>query len=84
MPKLEDYPFEIRPMTPDEGTGYLIIFTEFNECFSDGQTVEETIENGMDALKTALFALEDTGLPVASQFLLEKKKDFSQMSSIPP
>lgn len=64
MHKLEDYPFEIRPMIPDEGTGYLITFTDFNECFSDGATIAEAIENGMDALKGTILALEDTGFPV--------------------
>ncbi|HIJ84171.1 MAG: hypothetical protein HW380_3849 [Magnetococcales bacterium] len=64
MHKLEDYPFEIRPMTPDEGIGYLINFPDFNECFSDGETVADAIENGMDALKTAIFALEELGFPV--------------------
>ncbi|MBF0310540.1 MAG: toxin-antitoxin system HicB family antitoxin [Magnetococcales bacterium] len=64
MPVLDDYPFEIRPMTPEEGTGYLITFPDFNECFSDGATIAEAIANGMDALKCAILALEDTGFPV--------------------
>ncbi|MBF0295019.1 MAG: type II toxin-antitoxin system HicB family antitoxin [Magnetococcales bacterium] len=68
MHNLDDYPFEIRPMRPDEGTGFLITFTDFNECFSDGATVEEAIENGRDALKTAILALNEhhlagTGTP---------------------
>ncbi|MBF0213994.1 MAG: toxin-antitoxin system HicB family antitoxin [Magnetococcales bacterium] len=64
MHHLEEYPFEVRPMTPDEGIGYLITFTDFNECFSDGETIAEAIENGMDALKSTILALEDTGFPV--------------------
>ncbi|MBF0184096.1 MAG: toxin-antitoxin system HicB family antitoxin [Magnetococcales bacterium] len=51
-------------MTPDEGSGFLITFPDFNECFSDGGTIEEAIENGMDALRTAIFALTDLGHPV--------------------
>ncbi|MEO5331660.1 MAG: type II toxin-antitoxin system HicB family antitoxin [Magnetococcus sp. YQC-5] len=64
MHKLEDYPFEVRPMTQEEGGGYLISFPDFNVCFSDGETVAEAIENGMDALKSAILAMEDLGIPV--------------------
>ncbi|MBF0429408.1 MAG: type II toxin-antitoxin system HicB family antitoxin [Magnetococcales bacterium] len=64
MHNLEDYPFEIRPLTPAEGGGYLISFTDFNECLSDGETVAETIENGMDALRGMIETLKTEGLPV--------------------
>ena len=29
------YPFEIKPLTEEEGGGYLISFPDFNECISD-------------------------------------------------
>ncbi|MBF0138082.1 MAG: type II toxin-antitoxin system HicB family antitoxin [Magnetococcus sp. DMHC-1] len=64
MANLEEYPFEIRPLTPDEGGGFLITFTDFNECFSDGETPQEAIENGMDALKEVILALQEFGFPV--------------------
>ncbi|GAB0057132.1 hypothetical protein SIID45300_01453 [Candidatus Magnetaquicoccaceae bacterium FCR-1] len=64
MRNLADYPFEIRPLTPDEGSGYLISFTDFNECISDGESVEEAIENGLDALKGMIGTLEELGMPV--------------------
>ena len=51
MSKLTDYPFEVRPLTEEEGGGYLVSFPDFAECISDGETVEEAIENGQDALK---------------------------------
>ncbi|MEO5347955.1 MAG: type II toxin-antitoxin system HicB family antitoxin [Magnetococcus sp. YQC-9] len=67
MLNLADYPFEIRPLTPDEGSGYLISFTDFNECISDGESVEEAIENGMDALKGVIETLEELGMQTRLQ-----------------
>ena len=61
---LSKYPFEIRALSEDEGGGFLISFTDFNECVSDGGTVEEAIKNGLDALKGTILALEDLGFPV--------------------
>ncbi|MBF8273609.1 MAG: uncharacterized protein HW380_2714 [Magnetococcales bacterium] len=64
MHNLEEYPFEIRPLTKDEGSGFLISFTDFNECCSDGETPQEAIENGMDALRGVILTLEELGHPV--------------------
>jgi antitoxin HicB len=64
MRDLTLYPFEVRPLTKEEGGGYLISFPDFSECISDGETPEDAIRNGMDALAEAIAALEDMGLPV--------------------
>ncbi|MBF0180371.1 MAG: type II toxin-antitoxin system HicB family antitoxin [Magnetococcales bacterium] len=64
MHKIEDYPFEIRPLTPEEGGGFMICFTDFNTCCSDGETVTEAIENGLDALRGMIATMEEVGLPV--------------------
>ena len=64
MSKLTDYPFEVRPLSAEEGGGYLISFPDFAECISDGETVEEAIENGRDALKATIAALKSKKLPV--------------------
>jgi antitoxin HicB len=58
------YPFEIRPLSEEEGGGYLISFPDFSECISDGDTPEEAIHNGFDALQETIAALESMGLPV--------------------
>lgn len=63
MARIPDYPFEVRPLTAAEG-GYLISFTDFADCVSDGATVEEAIANGRVALKETIAALRDAGLPV--------------------
>ena len=64
MSKLTDYPFEVRLLSADEGGGYLISFPDFAECISDGDTVDEAVENGRDALKATVAALKATKLPV--------------------
>ncbi len=64
MKELSKYPFELRPLTSEEGGGYLISFPDFSECLSDGETPEETIRNGLDALQETIAALESMGFPV--------------------
>lgn len=66
MSKLTDYPFEVRPLTEEEGGGYLISFPDFAECISDGESIEEAIENGRDALKATIAALKAKKLPIPS------------------
>jgi len=44
------YPFEIRPLSDDDGGGYLITFSDLPGCISDGETIEEAITNGIDAV----------------------------------
>jgi antitoxin HicB len=64
MRDLSQYPFEIRPLSEDDGGGFLISFTDFSECISDGETIEEAIESGMDALQETIAALESLNMPV--------------------
>jgi antitoxin HicB len=64
MTKLTDYPFEVRPLATEDGGGYLISFPDFAECISDGETVDEAIENGRDALKATVAAMKSKKLPV--------------------
>ena len=64
MSKPTDYPFEVRPLSSEEGGGYLISFPDFAECISDGESVDEAIENGRDALKATMAALKAKKLPV--------------------
>lgn len=53
------YPFEIRPLSKDEGGGYSISFPDLPGCWSDGATPEEAIENGRDALRSWLAVAEE-------------------------
>jgi antitoxin HicB len=64
MSKLTDYPFEMRPLSSEEGGGYLISFPDFAECISDGETVDDAVASGLDALKATIAALKAKKLPV--------------------
>jgi antitoxin HicB len=61
---LDAYPFTIRPMTEDEGEGFLIEYPDVAGCMSDGSTPEEAIANGRDALKACLLMERELGCPV--------------------
>lgn len=56
-----EYPFEIRPLSKDEGGGYSIVFPDLPGCRSDGDSPEEAIENGRDALKSWLAVARELG-----------------------
>jgi antitoxin HicB len=64
MRNLNDYPFEIRPLTAAEGGGFLISFPDFSECISDGETVEEAVEHGRKTLAATIATLETKGFSV--------------------
>ena len=51
MQKLIDqYPFTVMPLKQDAGGGFLISFPDLPGCMSDGETIEEAIQNAEDAI----------------------------------
>ena len=58
------YPFEMRPLSQEEGGGWLITFPDLPGCMSDGETPEQAMENGLDALQCWLQACEEAGRPI--------------------
>ena len=60
------YPFEaythvISPLSPEEGGGFLISLPDLPGCMSDGETIEEAIQNGRDAFLAWISAQADMG-----------------------
>jgi antitoxin HicB len=49
-----NYPFIIRHLSENDGGGFLIEFPDLSGCISDGETIEETINNGVDAVQAWL------------------------------
>jgi predicted RNase H-like HicB family nuclease len=45
------YRFIVRPLPEDAGGGYLTEFPDLPGCMSDGETIEEAITNGIDAMR---------------------------------
>lgn len=62
---LDRYPFLVRPLSKEEGGGYLIEFPDLPGVISDGETPEEAIRNGQDALAAALMTMQEFGDPIA-------------------
>ena len=38
-----EYPFSVRPLSSDEGGGFLITFPDLPGCISDGETPEKAV-----------------------------------------
>jgi antitoxin HicB len=45
------YPYILKPLSPEDGGGYLIEFPDLPGCMSDGETEEEAIFMGKDAVE---------------------------------
>ena len=61
---VDRYPFLVRPLSKEEGGGYLVEFPDFPGVISDGETPEEAIRNGQDALAAALMTMQEFGDPI--------------------
>jgi antitoxin HicB len=59
-----NYPFEIRPLSEEKGGGYYIIFPDLPGCASDGETVEDAIMNGIDALHSWIETAKEFNDPI--------------------
>lgn len=58
------YRFTVRPLTEDEGSGYLVEFPDLAGCMSDGDTIEDAILNGIDAMVGWIEAMRAEGHPI--------------------
>jgi len=61
MKKHADYAFELRPLADEDGGGWLITYPDLPGCMSDGETPEEAMANGKDALGAWIKAAELSG-----------------------
>jgi len=58
------YPFTIRPLSADDGGGYLIEYPDLPGCHSDGETPEAAVVNGRDAVRSYLMSCKKHGDPI--------------------
>jgi antitoxin HicB len=63
MKKIE-YPFTIRRLSKAEGGGWLVEFPDLPGCIADGETIEEAVEAGSDALRSWLATAKEFKDPV--------------------
>ncbi len=71
--KIPDYPFTIRELAPDDGGGFLIEFPDLPGCMSDGETVEEAIANGVDAIECWIAAAKEKGREIPGLLDIENQ-----------
>jgi antitoxin HicB len=64
MDELLKYPFEMRPLSEEEGGGYLISFPDLPGCMSDGETIEDAINNGIDAMNSWIQTAKEFDDPI--------------------
>ena len=58
---LDGYQFTVRPLSKDEGGGYLVEYPDIPGCMSDGETIAEAIANGREALRDCLDVFRESG-----------------------
>jgi antitoxin HicB len=58
---LDQYQFTVRPLSKEEGSGYLVEYQDIPGCMSDGETIEEAIQNGRKALRDCLEVFRESG-----------------------
>ncbi|MCX6592547.1 MAG: type II toxin-antitoxin system HicB family antitoxin [Acidobacteria bacterium] len=58
--ELDGYQFTVRPLSSEEGDGYLAEYPDIPGCMSDGETIAEAIANGREALRDCLAVLAES------------------------
>ncbi len=59
-----EYPLIVRPLTKEEGGGFLVEFPDLPGCMADGETIEEAIQESKDALTAWLITAKEDRLPI--------------------
>lgn len=60
----QDYEVDIRPLSAEDGGGYIAVAPELAGCMSDGETPEEALANAYDAIACWIEAAEELGHPI--------------------
>lgn len=65
MTDFHGYPFELSPLSEEDGGGWLILFPDFpGAVMSDGETPEEALLNGREALEEIIAIYQADGRPL--------------------
>jgi predicted RNase H-like HicB family nuclease len=62
-----EYRFTVRPLSDEEGGGWLVEYPDLTGCMSDGETIAEAIANGEDAKLCWIAAMKEAGRPSNTQ-----------------
>lgn len=55
------YPIEIRPLSQEDGGGWLAVFPDLPGCMGDGETPQDAVADGYEAAKAWLAVAEACG-----------------------
>jgi antitoxin HicB len=58
------YPFTVRPLADEDGSGWLVEFPDLPGCIADGATPEEALHEAQDALRSWLETARKHGDPI--------------------
>jgi antitoxin HicB len=61
---LDEYQFTVRPLSKEEGGGFLVEYPDIAGCMSDGETIEEAVKNGREALRDCIAVFRESGRKV--------------------
>jgi antitoxin HicB len=59
-----NYPFTVRPLSNEEGGGYLAKAFDLSGCMADGETIEEAVHNLEDAVTSWIKTAEELKTPI--------------------
>lgn len=59
-----DYPLTIRPLSEEEGGGFLVEAPDLQGCMADGETVEEALQEMYFAIDSWIKTSEEFGDPI--------------------
>ncbi len=62
--QINSYPFTIRPLTEEDGAGFAIEYPDLPGCISDGDSPEEALRNGADAVRAYVRSCVKHGDPI--------------------
>jgi antitoxin HicB len=58
---LDQYQFTVRPLSKEEGGGFLVEYRDIPGCMSDGETIHEAIANAREALRDCMEVFRESG-----------------------
>jgi antitoxin HicB len=59
-----DFPYKIRPLSAEEGGGWLVEFPDLPGCLADGETPEEALYEAADAVRSWIETARAHGDPI--------------------
>ena len=68
------YPVTIKPISDEDGGGYLVEYFDLPGCMADGKTVEEALKEGEDAVIAWLKSAKADGVTIPKPSSMKKYK----------